>query len=346
MPGSSASRHNAFLAFARRRTVLWAALLFLALGGCFHRAPEDRIVGHLGRHPITIRDLQNTAGFMGLNDFTNGEPSEWPGKERDLVLRETVQDLLLEREARKRHIAVDPKDVESFSSRHFPELSDLNPLPDNPGGPDLKTLIRKRLLIEKTVDSLFRVRKISQSVIRNYYRSHPDRFQKKEEAVVDHIVVAREDEAKTIHDALSKGASFKTIARLQSLGTEARDGGRMKPYARGTFPPPFDSVFSLKPGQISDVLSSSYGYHVFRLEQILPGGPVPLSDARKSILRTLRHKQARISLDNWLSDELRIHVFRPEKKYEGIFHLPIGYNGKNPSSHTSDPIMEKSQNNR
>ena len=346
MPGISGPNHNAFLAFARGRTIAWAVLPFLALGGCFHRTPGDRIVGHLGHQPITIRDLQYTAEFMGLTDFTNGEPSKWPEVERNLVLRETVQDLLLEREARKRHIAVDPRDVESFSSLNFPELSDVNPIPDKPGGPDLKTLIRKRLLIEKTVKALFPVRKISQSEIRNYYLSHPKRFQKKEEAIVDHIVVARENEANTIHDALTKGASFKTVARLQSLGTEARDGGRMKPYARGTFPPPFDSVFSLKPGQISDVLSSPYGYHVFRLEQILPGGSVPLEDARKNILRTLRHKQEQKSLDNWLSAKLRIHVFRPEKKYEGIFHLPIGYNGKNPSPQTSDPNMEKPQNTR
>lgn len=315
------------------RAVLWAVLPLLAISGCFHRSPGDRVVGHLGRQAVTIRNLTDTAEFMGLDDFANREPSEWPRKERDMVLRETVQDLLLEREAAKRHIVVAKDAVDAFSSRHFPELSDLNPLPDKAGGPELKTLISKRLLIEKTVSELFPSPKISQTEIRDYYRAHSGRFQKKPEAVVDHIVVAREDEANTIHDALSKGASFRTVARLQSLGSEARKGGRMKPYAQGTFPPPFDSVFSLKPGEISDVLSSPYGYHIFRLEQILPGGTIPLQDARKDILITLRHKKARAALDVWLSAQLALHPFRLEKKFEGIFHLPIGYNGSKSSFH-------------
>jgi parvulin-like peptidyl-prolyl isomerase len=57
------------------------------------------------------------------------------------------------------------------------------------------------------------------------------------------------------------------MARDQSIGGEAARGGEMGVFAIGQLPDEMESaIFALKEGEISPVLESSYGFHIFRLD--------------------------------------------------------------------------------
>ena len=63
-----------------------------------------------------------------------------------------------------------------------------------------------------------------------------------------------------------KGEDFAALAREFSddLGTKER-GGRLPPIDRGQTVPEFEEVtFSLRPGQISDVVKTAFGFHVIK----------------------------------------------------------------------------------
>lgn len=64
-----------------------------------------------------------------------------------------------------------------------------------------------------------------------------------------------------------EGAAFEDVARTisQDLST-MRQGGVMQEFARGKFGEAFDdAVFSLSPGEVSEVVETKYGYHIFKL---------------------------------------------------------------------------------
>jgi peptidyl-prolyl cis-trans isomerase NIMA-interacting 1 len=77
------------------------------------------------------------------------------------------------------------------------------------------------------------------------------------------------DEARSLADQavsrLRAGATFDDVARELSDGPLASRGGDLGWFSRGQFRPDFeDAAFSLRPGETSDVVESSVGFHVIR----------------------------------------------------------------------------------
>lgn len=65
-------------------------------------------------------------------------------------------------------------------------------------------------------------------------------------------------------------ASFAAVARAKSQDPgSAANGGDLGFFARGQMVKPFDDVvFRMKPGQISEVVRTQYGFHIIQLEQV------------------------------------------------------------------------------
>ena len=80
------------------------------------------------------------------------------------------------------------------------------------------------------------------------------------------LVVRTLEEAKSALDQLRAGASFDKLARQMSTSPDGRNGGDLGWFAKGTMPKVFDDTcFSLGSGKISGVVSSPYGFHVFKV---------------------------------------------------------------------------------
>lgn len=80
---------------------------------------------------------------------------------------------------------------------------------------------------------------------------------------------------------LVAGEDFATLARTLSDSETAKFGGQITPVARGQLPPAAEAVaWRLAPGEISDVVDTPVGLHVFRLEARLPPAPLTLDEAR------------------------------------------------------------------
>ena len=81
---------------------------------------------------------------------------------------------------------------------------------------------------------------------------------------------------------LAAGADFASLAKLHSDDETSRnEGGDMKLQRKPSLVPEFGALaFKLKKGELSEVVKTSYGYHLMRVEQIVP----PTFEAvRKSI---------------------------------------------------------------
>jgi parvulin-like peptidyl-prolyl isomerase len=74
--------------------------------------------------------------------------------------------------------------------------------------------------------------------------------------------------AEDILKRIKNGESFATFAEKYSDDTgSAKKGGELGYFTTGMMVPEFEkAAFSLKPGQISDVIRTSYGYHIIQVE--------------------------------------------------------------------------------
>lgn len=80
-----------------------------------------------------------------------------------------------------------------------------------------------------------------------------------------HIMVATEQEANEIKKLLDQGSDFKELAKQRSKDPNAVRGGDLGLITKGDLMPELDkAISSLAVGQVSGVIKSEVGYHIFK----------------------------------------------------------------------------------
>jgi len=125
---------------------------------------------------------------------------------------------------------------------------------------------RERLLAEKYVAEQTRAERASPAETRAYYDTHIAQFEDPEAVHCLQIAVRTPEEAKSVLDQLRGGAAFDKVARQAGTSPDARNGGDLGWFSKGTMPKVFDDTcFSLGTNKLSGVVASPYGYHVFKV---------------------------------------------------------------------------------
>jgi len=90
-----------------------------------------------------------------------------------------------------------------------------------------------------------------------------------EEIRCQHILMVSEDSARALLDSLKHGARFDSLARRHSLDrSNAETGGELGFFTYGMMVDAFwDAASKLKPGQVSGIVKTPYGFHLIRCEE-------------------------------------------------------------------------------
>jgi hypothetical protein len=93
---------------------------------------------------------------------------------------------------------------------------------------------------------------------------------------------------------LRKGDAFEKVAKENSEDSSAANGGSLGCFAREQMVPEFSAAaFALAPGAMSDLVKTSFGYHIIKVDTKLEGTTVPLEQARTRIEAQLQDTKAR-----------------------------------------------------
>jgi peptidyl-prolyl cis-trans isomerase D len=141
---------------------------------------------------------------------------------------------------------------------------------------------------------------VTEADLASYHRDHKSEFRTPEQTCASHILVKvksspedkeghTDEEAKKLAqaalDQVKGGADFATVAKKVSedKGSGER-GGDLSCFGRGRMVPEFDNVaFSLPAGQTSDLVKTSFGYHVIRVNSRTEEQEQPLSAVKEQI---------------------------------------------------------------
>ncbi|SMC22241.1 peptidyl-prolyl cis-trans isomerase D [Desulfacinum hydrothermale DSM 13146] len=147
---------------------------------------------------------------------------------------------------------------------------------------------------------------VSEEELKAYYEDHPEEFHREKQVRARHILFrldenAPEDEVKKVEsqarDVLAKarkGEDFARLAEQYSQGPSASQGGDLGYFKKDQMVPAFtDAAFALKPGEISDLVRTRFGYHIIKSEDVRPEETIPFEKARAQIELTLKREKAR-----------------------------------------------------
>src|SRR5687767_10866539 len=133
--------------------------------------------------------------------------------------------------------------------------------------------------------------------VQRYYNDNIQQYQTPERVRASHILLntGGKDEAavrKQAEELLAKikaGADFAALAKQYSEDPGSKEkGGDLDFFPRGQMVPEFEaSAFSLKPGDVSDLIKTQYGFHIIKVAEKQAGTTQPLETARAQIQQTL-----------------------------------------------------------
>jgi parvulin-like peptidyl-prolyl isomerase len=176
---------------------------------------------------------------------------------------------------------------------------------------------------DQYIVSALRAKNVSQEIIispfkvESYYLAHQDDFKLADQVKLRMIVLNKtsSDETNTpalareILSKLKEGTAFGEMAAVYSQGSQRLDGGDWgwveRPVLRKELA---DTAFSLKAGQLSDVIETPEACYIMLVEQTSTAHVKPLNEVRNDVEKTLRaQEQTRLEKD-WI-DSLKKKTF-------------------------------------
>jgi parvulin-like peptidyl-prolyl isomerase len=131
-----------------------------------------------------------------------------------------------------------------------------------------RELVRNTLKVQKfLLAGAYRDIDVTAAEIARYYEAHLGDYQKTEEIELYQIMLNdREKLLQVRSELLDQPARFAETARSESISPEAAKGGAMGFFEKGMLPREMEEVvFSLKVNEISPIVESPYGFHLFKV---------------------------------------------------------------------------------
>lgn len=217
--------------------------------------------------------------------------------DRDTELRQYARDnvihrTLLEQESRKRFGDVEDATVEARFEALKADHGGEQSFYDNTGfgRGDLKVILAKiksSLVVDRLIEAEVQLpEKASEEELEAYYREHLDHYMTQEEVRVSQIFIEpRSHEAareayfalREVRREILAGKDFEEAAREHGSHEERDiDLGFMK---QGQTMPEIEAiVFSMETGEVSPIVATHFGFHLFKVTERREPAPIPRSE--------------------------------------------------------------------
>ncbi|MEE8319592.1 MAG: peptidylprolyl isomerase [bacterium] len=238
------------------------------------------------------------------------------------VLDQLITGELLYQEAIKGGFAASEEEIDKALtdiSSQYPTAEEFQAEMKNRGY-DKETLrknIEKQFAIQQFVEEAIASKvNVTETEAREFFDQNPDNFQTPEQVRASHILIksaesddekAREDARKKALDLAStarKGETdFSQLAKEHSEGPSGPNGGDLGFFQRGRMVKPFeDAAFSMKKGEISDPVLTTFGFHVIKVTERKEKSVVPFEEASERLIATIRNGRVNEQIGNKISE--------------------------------------------
>ena len=158
--------------------------------------------------------------------------------------------------------------------------------------------LKEDLLVEEIMrDNVYRKIVVTPKGIKRYYQEHTDEFTREGSLSFRHILLMfsryeTKEEAKSaaedILNRLKDGEEFGDLAKEYSRGPHSDEGGlwesdEVKDFRKDLVA----KISNLKEGEISPIIDSSLGHHIFKIEEVIPSQTLTFQQAQNEIRNML-----------------------------------------------------------
>ncbi|WP_295458973.1 peptidylprolyl isomerase [uncultured Thiodictyon sp.] len=262
---------------------------------------------------ITRAELDRaTEALLGQSHMQGPTDAAQKKKAEEAALSQMVSEELLYQAAKKETIPDLDKKVEeqvAAAKAQFPSPEDFEKalVANGITAQQLKDFMQRDVVIsayiEKEVSSKIT---ITTEQAKKFYDENLDKFKTPESVHASHILIGvdpkatpeeklkAKEKADGILKQVTGGGDFAELAKKESSCPSAPQGGDLGEFARGQMVKPFEDVaFSLKPGDVSGVVETQFGYHIIKSTGKKDAGVMPFDQVKDKIEQYLKEVQTK-----------------------------------------------------
>ena len=239
--------------------------------------PEPPMAALVNGHPLYLADYERALGQYETDMRTRGVDPDSPDGEAEMdqarpwILNVMIEQILTEQAAATAGVVISDAEVDAY----------MQDLAEENGGEE--AFVAKLAERGETYESAWqevRAGLIGMAMTQWISEQVPEAT---EHVHARHILVDTAQEAESILAQLQRGGDFAALAKAHSQDTSTREtGGDLGFFPRGILMAPEveEAAFALQPGQFSDVITSSLGFHIVQVIERDPARQVSPENLR------------------------------------------------------------------
>jgi len=302
-------------------------LVSLALWGC-----GGNVAATVNGEKIMAQELDEEVALMKSDmeqqgfKFEGEQGQEFEQMLRADILNQMVDQKLVLQDAKNRELLPSDKEVKEEIDKlkkqlgadgDFKKFLAANGINE----PKLEDFIKQQLALEKLQAEIASgVQEPTEQEINDYYNNNKEQFSQPEQRQVSHILIGADDysngknrtevEAKVLAlqvvEKLNAGADFSELAKQYSDDPGSKDNGGQYPlFSRGSgFVQEFEeAAFNMQEGDFTaEPVKTEFGFHIIRLDQVVPTEVIQLSDAKETIVSNLKNNAISKRMADYMQD--------------------------------------------
>jgi peptidyl-prolyl cis-trans isomerase C len=169
---------------------------------------------------------------------------------------------------------------------------------------EFKSKLAEESLVETVLERELKI-EITDAEAKKFYEENPSRFEEPEKVRAAHILLMTQDHSGNavsdekkkeklaqIQDLLKRaraGEDFAKLAQEYSQDPGSKSKGGEYEFPRGQMVPEFEkAAFALGTNEVSEVVTTQYGYHIIKLHEKKPATKTPYEEASARIKEGLK----------------------------------------------------------
>jgi peptidyl-prolyl cis-trans isomerase SurA len=281
---------------------------------------EDVVV-HVNDLIISRSDVERAEQALAEEDRQAGaSPAEVAERQKNL-LRDMIDKQLLLSRGKELGINADAEVIrrldEIRKSNHLDTMEDLEKAARQQGVSfeDFKAGIRDNIVTQMVVrDEVGRRLQPTQAQEQAYYEAHKQEFMQPEQIKLSEILIPTPADANDaaiaqaqakadgIAAQLKAGGNFEELAKTNSGGPTAAQGGELGMYKRGSLGQVLeDQTFNLKPGELTAPIRTKQGFVILKVTEHQAAGVAPLKDVEQQVQEGMYTEMMQPALRTYLT---------------------------------------------
>jgi peptidyl-prolyl cis-trans isomerase C len=284
---------------------------------------EDLMVVSVNDEAIHLSDVDRATEIL-LAQYRTQIPPDRVAQARTALRKQAIENLINQRlllqEAVRQGIEPDQKLVDDRYNEtvaRFSSPEEFQGALDSMGLTKEAFLgeIKDDLMIEALLDGQLKdVKKVTDEEVNAFYRDHPESFRSPEQVRASHILISVEAgateeqraqkrlELEGFKGEIEKGADFGQLAGQHSDCPSKAKGGDLGYFQRGKMVKPFeDAAFSMKVGEVSDIVETQFGYHLIKVTDRQDPKTATLDDVKGQVENLLNRRAKDKAIGEYVS---------------------------------------------